>query len=61
MLKNAHLLRYPAASPSRRRGRESLLLRRDATLRISGVLHLAIFEHPRKNNSLSNLLEARVT
>ena len=31
LLKNAHLLRYPAASPTRRRGRESLLIRRDAT------------------------------
>jgi hypothetical protein len=30
-LKNAHLLRYPAASPSRRRGKKSLLIRRDAT------------------------------
>jgi hypothetical protein len=32
LLKNGHLLRYPAASPSRRRGKESLLIRRDATL-----------------------------
>jgi len=31
MLKNAHLLRYPAASPSWRRGKKSLLIRRDAT------------------------------
>jgi hypothetical protein len=31
LLKNAHLRRYPAASPSRRRGKKSLLIRRDAT------------------------------
>jgi hypothetical protein len=31
LLKNGHLLRYPAASPSRRRGKKSLLIRRDAT------------------------------
>jgi hypothetical protein len=31
MLKNAHLLRFPAASPTRRRGRKSLLIRRDST------------------------------
>jgi hypothetical protein len=48
LLKNAHLLRYPAASPSWRRGNESLLIRRDATLRISGALHLGIFEQPAK-------------
>jgi hypothetical protein len=29
LLKNAHLQRYPAASPSRRRGNKSLLIRRD--------------------------------
>src|SRR4030043_1242011 len=64
-LKNAHLLRYPAASLSRRRGKKSLLIRRDATphssllrrtgkyaslLRISGALHLGIFELPVKNH-----------
>jgi len=31
MLKKAHLLRYPAASPSCRRGKKSLFIRRDAT------------------------------
>jgi hypothetical protein len=30
LLKNAHLRRYPAASPSWRRGKKSLLIRRDA-------------------------------
>jgi hypothetical protein len=35
-----------ADSPTRRRGKMSLLIRRDATLRISGALHLGIFEQP---------------
>jgi len=51
-MKNAHLRRYPAASPARRRGKKSLLIRRDATLRIAcltgrgkawGALHLEHF------------------
>jgi hypothetical protein len=32
----------------------SLLIRRDATLRISGALHLSIFEQP-NNNGFFNL------
>jgi hypothetical protein len=48
LLKNARLRRYPAASPSRRRGKKSLLIRRDATLRISGALHPSIFDQPAK-------------
>jgi len=70
-LKNAHLLRYPAASPSRRRGKRSLLIRRDTTphpsslqrtfryaslLRISGALHLGIFDQPEKNEFFDTLL-----
>jgi len=51
LLKNVHLLRFPGLS-----GRltvsaawqESLLIRRDATLRISGASHLGIFEQPEK-------------
>jgi hypothetical protein len=35
LVKNAHLRRCPARSPSRGRGKESLLIRRDATLRIA--------------------------
>jgi hypothetical protein len=35
-----------ADSPTRRRGKMSLLIRRAATLRISGALHLGIFEQP---------------
>jgi hypothetical protein len=58
MLKNAHLLRSPAASPPWRRGTKSLLIRRDATLILpfGELLHLpacrslgagrGIFEHP---------------
>jgi len=37
-----------ADSPTRRRGKMSLLMRRDATLRISGALHPSIFEQPDK-------------
>jgi hypothetical protein len=36
LLKNGHLLRFPAASLSRRRGKKSLLIRRDATPHPSG-------------------------
>jgi len=35
LLKKTHLRRYPADSPARRRGKMSLLIRRDATLRIA--------------------------
>jgi len=60
-MKKIHLRRYPAASLSRRRGKKSLLIRRDATprpsslrrtymyasfLRASGALHLDIFAQP---------------
>jgi hypothetical protein len=57
----------PAGSPTRRRGKKSLLIRRDATLRISGApgkrdfaklnLHLALFEQPGKDDFTSSLLE----
>jgi len=36
---------------------ESLLIRRDATLRISGALHLTIFEQPEKDDFFSSLLD----
>jgi hypothetical protein len=48
-----------AGSPTRRRGKKSLLIRRDATLRIAcligrrkaaGALHLDVFEQPDKNH-----------
>jgi hypothetical protein len=61
LLKNAHLPRFPHPSSLQRTfkyasGRltfsaawqESLLIRRDATLTISGALHLGIFEQPKK-------------
>jgi hypothetical protein len=41
-------VRPPAGSPTRRRGKKTLLIRRDATLRISGALHLDIFDQPEK-------------
>jgi hypothetical protein len=44
-------------SPTRRRGKKSLLIRRDATLRISRALHLGICEQPAKIECVSNLLE----
>jgi hypothetical protein len=47
----------PAGSPTRRRGKKSLLIRRDATLRISGALHLAFFEQPGKDDFFGSLLE----
>ncbi len=69
MLKNAYLLRFPHPSSLRRTSKyasgrlttssawhESLLIRRDAALRISGALHLGIFEHPAKIDFFSKLL-----
>jgi hypothetical protein len=44
-----------ADSPTRRRGKMSLLIRRDATLKISGALHLTIFEQPEKDDFSSSL------
>ena len=35
---------------------ESLLIRRDATLRISGALHLTFFEQPEKDDFFSSLI-----
>jgi len=46
-----------ADSPTRRRGKMSLLIRRDATLRTSGALQLALFEQPGKDDFLSSLLD----
>jgi hypothetical protein len=45
-----------ADSPTRRRGKKSLLIRRDATLRISGALHLGIFNQPGENEFFNMLL-----
>jgi hypothetical protein len=41
-----------AGSPTRRRGKKALLIRRDATLRILDALHLGIFEQPAKRSFL---------
>jgi hypothetical protein len=69
LLKNGHLLRHPAASLSQRRGKKSLLTRRDATLRISGGprrrdfaklnLHLALFEQPGEDDFFGSLLDLK--
>jgi len=39
------------------RGKKSLLIRRDATLRISWALYLALFEQPGKDDFFGSLLE----
>jgi len=50
MLKNAHLLRSPQPSSLQRTYKYASLLR------ISGALHLGIFEHPAKSRFFSILL-----
>ena len=45
-----------ADSLTRRRGKKSLLRRRDATLRISGALRLTLFEQPGKDDFFGSLL-----
>ena len=55
LLKNAHLLRFPHPSSLRRTSKYASLLR------ISGALHLGIFEQPAKNHFFSNLMEHRNT
>jgi hypothetical protein len=49
MLKNAHLLRSPHPSLLRRTSKYASLLR------ISGALHLGIFEHPAKDEFFSKM------
>jgi hypothetical protein len=51
MLKNAHLLRFPHSSSLQRTCKYASLLR------ISGALHLGIFEHPGENYFFSSLVE----
>ncbi len=48
LLKNAHLLRFPYPSSLRRTSKYA------SFLRISGALHLRIFEQPAKNDFFSN-------
>jgi hypothetical protein len=50
LLKNAHLQRYPHPSSLRRTSKYASLLR------ISGALHLGIFEQSEKNDFFSKLL-----
>jgi len=51
MLKNAHLLRFPHSSSLQRTCKYASLLR------ISGALHLGIFEHPQKIHFFSSMIE----
>jgi len=51
LLKKAHLLRFLHPSSLRRTSKYASLLR------ISGALHLDIFEQPEKNHFFSNLLD----
>jgi hypothetical protein len=48
LLKNGHPSTPLADSPTRRRGKMSLLIRRDATLRISEALHLTLLSNLKK-------------
>ena len=50
LLKNAHLLRFPHPSSLRRTSKYA------SFLRISGALHLGVFEQPTKIEFFSNLL-----
>jgi hypothetical protein len=50
MLKNAHLLRYPRPSSLQRTSKYASLLR------ISGALHLGIFERPGKKLLFNSLI-----
>jgi len=53
MLKNAHLLRSPHPSSLQRTCKYASLIK------ISGALHLGIFEHPGENHFFSSLLEGK--
>ncbi len=50
LLKNGHLRRFPHPSSLRRTAKYA------SFLRISGALHLTIFEQPEKDNFFSSLL-----
>jgi len=52
LLKNGHLLRFPHPSSLRRTAKYTSLLR------ISGALHLALFEQPGKDDFFSSLLKS---
>jgi len=68
LLKNTHLLRYPARSPSRGRAKSCSLSVATAPLTLpqdgvypelveGGALHLGIFEQSQKNGLFSKLLD----
>ena len=50
LLKNTHLLRFPRPSSLRRTSKYA------SFLRISGALHLGVFEQPQKINFFNNLI-----
>jgi hypothetical protein len=50
LLKNGHLPRFPHPSSLRRTAKYA------SFLRISGALHLTIFEQPEKDNFFSSLM-----
>jgi hypothetical protein len=54
LLKNGHLLRFPHPSSLQRTAKYASLLR------ISGALHLAFFEQPKKEDFFSSQLEFKV-
>jgi len=51
LLKNGHLRRFPHPSSLRRTAKYA------SFLRISGALHLTVFEQPEKDDFFSSLLE----
>jgi hypothetical protein len=55
LLKNGHLLRFPHPSSLQRTAEYASLLR------ISGALHLALFEQPGKDDFFRTLLELRMS
>ena len=54
MLKNGHLLRFPHPSSLQRTVKYASLLR------ISGALHLALFEQPGKDDFFSSLIKSEI-
>jgi hypothetical protein len=53
LLKNGHLLRFPHPSSLRRTAKYASLLR------ISGALHLALFEQPGEDDFFGSLLDLK--
>jgi hypothetical protein len=53
LLKNGHLLRFPHPSSLRRTAKYASLLR------ISGALHLTLFEQPGKHDFFSSLIDLK--